>query len=286
MSTCLLLSTYTFISCPGRQIVSWPRQGSQNFLEKPKFEFKSWISWDWGRACQGKLGGCPPPKCFAIVLHWWLSGPSKADRRNFMRTLVPKSLWSCLSQPIPGSTRAEHRAMLGLALEERVKHQDKAVHQAHDWLCSYPLLWDPILWAHPSDPLNPFSVSHGAFGTSVHMPPRTRPVYQHPPPLPKHALKKPSKPASAKAQPATRRAPKNSKRPSSRASAPRPPPPLGHSPPSSALTPTATTKTPSITTSPSDHNRLGAPKAHQDRSHPPTPALQGMLPSNTPTSPL
>ena len=159
-----------------------------------------------------------------IVLHWWLSGPSKADRRNFIRTLVPKSLWSCLSQPIPGSARAEHRAMLGLALEERVKHLDKAVHQAHDWLCSNPLSWDRILWAHPSDPLNPFSVSHGAFSTSVHMPPRTRPVYQHPPPLPKHALKKPSKPASAKAQPATRRAPKNSKRPPSRTSAPHPPP--------------------------------------------------------------
>ena len=142
-----------------------------------------------------------------------------------MRTLVPKSLWSRLSKPIPGSTRAEHRAMLGLALEERVKHLDKAVHKAHDWLCSNPLPWDPILWAHPSDPLNPFSVSHGAFSTSVHMPPRTRPVYQHPPPLPKHALKKPSKPASAKAQPTTRRAPKNSKRPSSRTSAPRPPPP-------------------------------------------------------------
>ena len=98
-----------------------------------------------------------------------------------MRTLVPKSLWSCLSKPIPGSTRAQHRAMLGLALEERVKHLDKAVHQGHDWLCSNPLPWDPILLAHPSDPLNPFSVSHGAFSTSVHMPPRTRPVYQHPP---------------------------------------------------------------------------------------------------------
>ena len=49
--------------------MSWPRQGSQNSLEKPKFEFKSWISWDWGRACQGKLGGCrgcPPPKCFRL----------------------------------------------------------------------------------------------------------------------------------------------------------------------------------------------------------------------------
>ena len=116
-----------------------------------------------------------------IVLHWWLSGPSKADRRNFMRTLVPKSLWSCLSQQIPGSTRAEHKAMPGLAQEERVKHLDKAVHQAHEWLCSNPLPWDPIIWAHPPDPLNPFSVSHGAFSTSIHMPPRTRPAYQNPP---------------------------------------------------------------------------------------------------------
>ena len=106
--------------------------------------------------------------------------------------------------------------MLRLALEERVKHLDKAVHQAHDWLCSNPLPSDSILWAQPPDPLNPFSVSH--------MPPQTRPAYQHPPPLPKNALKKPSKPASGKAQPATRRAPKNSKRPCSRASAPRPPP--------------------------------------------------------------
>ena len=32
----LPLSTYTFISCLGRQIVSWPGQGSQRSLEKPK----------------------------------------------------------------------------------------------------------------------------------------------------------------------------------------------------------------------------------------------------------
>ena len=48
LSTCLLLSTYTFISCPGRQIVSWPRQGSQNSLDNPEFQRKSWISWVWG----------------------------------------------------------------------------------------------------------------------------------------------------------------------------------------------------------------------------------------------
>ena len=108
-----------------------------------------------------------------------------------MRTLVPKSLWSCLSQPIPGSTRAEHKAMLGLALEERVKHLDKAVHQPHDWLCSNPLPWDPILWAHPPDPLNPFSVSHGAFSTSIRPhAPSDPPRIPAPPTSPQTRLKK------------------------------------------------------------------------------------------------
>ena len=155
-----------------------------------------------------------------VVLHWWVSGPSKADRRNLMRTLVPKSLWSCLPQPIPGSTHAEHKATLGQALADRVKRMEGAVRQAHDWLCSNPFPWDPILWARPPDPLNLFSVSHGAFSTSVPMPPRTRPTYQHPPPLPSHTLKKPSKSGPTKPQPAVRRTPRNSKRPSSHASAP------------------------------------------------------------------
>ena len=146
-----------------------------------------------------------------------------------MRTLVPKSLWSCLSQPIRGSTHAEHKATLGQALAERVKRMEGAVHQAHDWLCSNPLPWDLILWAHPPDPLNPFSVSHGAFSTSVQMPPRTRPTYQHPQPLPKHALKKPSKPGPVKPQPAIRRTPRNSKCPSRHTSAP------PRAPPSSAI---------------------------------------------------
>ena len=164
-----------------------------------------------------------------VVLHWWVSGPSKAGRRNFMRTLVPKPLWSCLSQPIPGSTHAEHKATLGQALAERVKRMEGAVRQAHDWLCTNPLPWDPILWAHHPDPLNPFSVSHGAFSTSVPMPPRTGSTYQHPTPLPRHALKKPSKSGPTKLQPAIRRTPRNSKHPHSHASAP------NQAPPSSAI---------------------------------------------------
>ena len=109
-----------------------------------------------------------------------------------MRTPVPKSLWSCLSQVIPGSTHAEHRAMLGQALAERGKRMEAADHQAHNWLCSNPVPLDPILWAHPPDPLHPFSVSHGTFDAFVPIPPQTCPTYQHPPILPGPALKKPS----------------------------------------------------------------------------------------------
>ena len=48
--------------------MSWPRQGSQKTLEIPKFEFKPWISWVWGYACQGRVGGCPPPKRFTTTI--------------------------------------------------------------------------------------------------------------------------------------------------------------------------------------------------------------------------
>ena len=217
-----------------------------------------------------------------IVLHWWLSGPSKADRRNLMRTLVPNSLCPCLSEPILRSTHAKQKATLGQALAERVKRMEGAVHQAHDWLCPHPLLWDPILWAHPPDPLNPFSVSHGAFSTSVQMPPRTRPTYQHPPPLPKHALKKSSKPGPVKPQPAIGRTPRNFKHPSKHTSAP-----SGALPSSAIPRPTQHSrqrqpeKKAAVATAHSDHHHLGASQTH--KGHPPsvTTTLQGRPPSNT-----
>ena len=55
--------------------MSWPRQGFQKTLEIPKFEFASWISWVWGCACRGRLGGCPPPKRFSNCLQDPYFGP-------------------------------------------------------------------------------------------------------------------------------------------------------------------------------------------------------------------
>ena len=70
------LSTYTFISCLGRRIVSWPRQGSENSLEKPKLmvlqhefpeEFLEFHAIGVVHA-KGSLevSPCPPPNLFKI----------------------------------------------------------------------------------------------------------------------------------------------------------------------------------------------------------------------------
>ena len=69
------LSTYTFISCLGRQIGSWPRQGSQNSLGKPKLmvlqhEFQEEFSDFHGIGVVHAKGSlevspCPPPNLFS-----------------------------------------------------------------------------------------------------------------------------------------------------------------------------------------------------------------------------
>ena len=68
------LSTYTFISCLGRQIVSWPRQGSQNSLEKPKLmvlqhEFQEGFLDFHGIGVVHAKGclPCPPPNLFTTT---------------------------------------------------------------------------------------------------------------------------------------------------------------------------------------------------------------------------
>ena len=70
-----ILSTYTFISCLGRQIVSWPRQGSQNSLEKPKLmedqrEFQEEVLDFMG------LGSCMPREA------WRLPSPQPLQKNS------------------------------------------------------------------------------------------------------------------------------------------------------------------------------------------------------------
>ena len=91
-----------------------------------------------------------------------------------------------------------------------------------------PILFHGILYCGPTLPtLSILSRFHTVHSVPLsRCPPQTRPTYQHLPPVPGHALKKPSKSGPTKRQPAIRRKPRNSKRPSSHAAAPsRPPPP-------------------------------------------------------------
>ena len=72
-----ILSTYTFISCLERQIVSWPRQGSQNFMQKPKLmenqhEIQEEVLDFHGIGVVHAKGSlevspCPPPNLFSTV---------------------------------------------------------------------------------------------------------------------------------------------------------------------------------------------------------------------------
>ena len=108
--------------------MSWPRQGSQNSLEKPKLmedqqenKRKSWISWDWGRACQGKLGGCPPPNVFTNAPqpvpaqgHWYLHQllflPRAAPehrRQNLYHTHPERRGTQSFPQPAPPALSPE-----------------------------------------------------------------------------------------------------------------------------------------------------------------------------------
>ena len=74
------LSTYTFISCLGRQIVSWLRQGSQNLLGKPKLmvlqhEFQEKFLDFHGIGVVHAKGSlevspCPPPNLFSEADCW------------------------------------------------------------------------------------------------------------------------------------------------------------------------------------------------------------------------
>ena len=53
--------------------MSWPRQGSQNTLDNPEFERKSWISWVWGFEvvhAKGSFEVALPPNASVCQCHF------------------------------------------------------------------------------------------------------------------------------------------------------------------------------------------------------------------------
>ena len=221
------------------------------------------------------------PLFSAVVLHWWVSGPSKADRRNFMRTLVPKFLSSCLSQPIPGSTHTEYKATLDQALAERLKRMEDAVRQAHDWLCSHPLPWSPILWApsRPSQSLLGFTRCIQYFCLDALPDP---PHISTPPTSPQARLEEAVQVRSDQTTASyLSHAQKLQTSIQPRIGWSSGPQLLSYSMCYSTLRPAASTKTSTVSTAQSDHHHLGAPQTHKSRPPCLTPTPQSTLPPNT-----
>ena len=127
-----------------------------------------------------------PAPFTSVVQHWWITCSSKADKRNFARTLVPTSLWSALQAPIPGLTASAHRMELDSALVKRRSALKESFYGVHDWFRDNPQPWDPINWAHPLTSKNPWRIPHGPYSTSTpSTTPPSHPRSQYaPPPLP------------------------------------------------------------------------------------------------------
>ena len=105
-----------------------------------------------------------------MVRTWW-SSVNHREKRHFVRTLVPHSLWNLLKCPGPGIFRPAHMSLLNGALVKRRKSLNNAVYAALSWLQQHPLPFDPIKMAHPLSTTNLFKQSHGILSTSSPPPP-------------------------------------------------------------------------------------------------------------------
>ena len=63
-----------------------------------------------------------------VVTHWWLTQASVADKRNYVHTLLPLSLWSVLDTPVSGHMAAQHAAFLQSALTAHHQALTDAIH--------------------------------------------------------------------------------------------------------------------------------------------------------------
>ena len=124
-----------------------------------------------------------PAPFTSVVQHWWIKCSTKADKRNFARTIVPTSLWSAIQVPIAGLAASAHRLELNSALVKRRPALKDALYHADDWFRDNLQPWDPINWAHALTAINPWRVPHGPYRISTPPTiPRAKPQYKPPPP--------------------------------------------------------------------------------------------------------
>ena len=128
-----------------------------------------------------------PP--FTTVVSQWLSATTHvAERRHFVRGLVPMSLYTKLTTPPSDRRKPAHRHDLKLALKARVPLLLKALYRTLEWLNDNPPPAPLTPRTGPNSrgrPWSPYSTSH----TALQHPP---PAY-HPPPLPDKVAHKPPK---------------------------------------------------------------------------------------------
>ena len=131
---------------------------------------------------------CWRPPFTTLVSQWWSATTHVGERRNFVRGLVPMSLYTKLTTPPSGRRKPAHCHDLKLALKARVPLLLNALYRTLEWLNDNPPPapltppTGPNSWGRP---WSPYSTSH----TALQPPP---PAY-HPPPLPDKVAHKPPK---------------------------------------------------------------------------------------------
>ena len=146
---------------------------------------------------------CWRPPFTTVVSQWWSATTHVRERRNFVRGLVPMSLYNKLTTPASGQRKPAHCHDLKLALKARVPLLLNALYRTLEWLNDNP---PPAPLTPPTgpnswgSPWSPYSTSH----TALQRPP---PAYHLTPPLPDKVackpperLRPPSPPAHAKAR--------------------------------------------------------------------------------------
>ena len=132
---------------------------------------------------------CWRPPFDTVVSQWWSATTHVGERRNFVRGLVPMSLYTKLTTPPSGQRKPAHCHYLKLALKARVPLLLNALYRTLEWLKDNPPPapltppTGPNSWGRP---WSPYSTSH----TALQRPP---PAYHPPPSLPDKVAHKPPK---------------------------------------------------------------------------------------------
>ena len=121
---------------------------------------------------------CWRPPFTTVVSQWWSATTHVGERRNFVRGLVPMSLYTKLTSPPSGRRKPAHCHDLKLALMARVPLLLNALYRTLEWLNDHP---PPAPHTPPTGP-NPWRRAWSPYSTSHTAQQRPRPPTSPPPP--------------------------------------------------------------------------------------------------------